>query len=138
MTINPFLVKAVVRTYDQHQDVGRRIARFKKYMDHAGQGDSVSISKEAKRRQLVEKISREIVDNLIGSESTNPIVHEIRQQLGQEFGQDFVFRYPSDGTGLQVLKKTESGVQAVSDQDKDVFMRRLWEVTVARVDETML
>ena len=138
MTINPFLVKAVVRTYDQHQDVGRRIARFKKYMDHAGQGDSVSISQEAKRRQLVEKIAHEIVDNLIGSDNANPIVHEIRQQLGKEFGSDLLFRYPSDGTGLQILKKIDSGVATITNGEKDVFMRRLWEITLTRVDETML
>lgn len=138
MTVNPFLVKNVVRTYDQHQDTGRRIARFKKYMDRVGQGDSVSISKEAKRRQLVEKVAREIVDNLIGSDSSNPVVHEIRHQLAKETGQDLVFRYPSDGNGLQILKKTASGVTELTNGEKDAFMQRLWEVALNRVDETML
>ena len=138
MTVNPFLVKNVVRTYDQHQDTGRRIARFKKYMDRAGQGDSVSISKEAKRRQLVEKVAREIVDNLIGSDSTNPVVRDIKQQLMNEFGGEMVFRYPSDGSGLQILRKTERGVSELTNGQKDAFMRRLWEIALSRVDETML
>ena len=138
MTVNPFLVKNVVRTYDQHQDTGRRIARFKKYMDRAGQEDSVSISKEAKRRQLVEKVAREIVDNLIGSDSTNPVVRDIKQQLMSEFGGDMVFRYPSDGSGLQVLKKTDQGVSELTNGQKDAFMRRLWEIALSRVNETML
>ncbi len=138
MTVNPFLVKAVVRTYDQHQDTGRRIARFNKYMDRAGQGDSVSISKEAKRRQLVEKVSREIVDNLIGSDSSNPVVRDIKKQLSAEFGQNLVFRYPSDGSGLQILKNTDQGVAELTNGEKDAFMRRLWEVALNRVDETML
>lgn len=138
MTINPFLVKSVVRTYDQHQDTGRRIARFQKYMDRAGQGDSVSISKEAKRKQLVEKVAREIVDNLIGSDSSNPVVKDIKDQLSKEFGDDVVFRYPSDGGGLQVLKNTESGVAELTNGEKDAFMQRLWEVAMTKVNETML
>jgi hypothetical protein len=136
--VNPFLVKNVVRTYDQHQDTGRRIARFKKYMDRAGQGDSVTISQEAKRRQLVEKVAREIVDNLIGSDSTNPVVRDIKRQLMTEFGGDMVFRYPSDGTGLQILKKTDDGVSELTNGQKDAFMRRLWEIALSRVNETML
>jgi hypothetical protein len=138
VTVNPFLVKNVVRTYDQHQDTGRRIARFKKYMDRAGQGDSVSISMEAKRRQLVEKVAREIVDNLIGSDSTNPVVRDIKQQLMKEFGGDMVFRYPSDGSGLQILRKGENGVAELTNGEKDAFMRRLWEIALSRVNETML
>jgi hypothetical protein len=138
VTINPFLVKSVVRTYDQHQDTGRRIARFQKYMDRAGQGDSVSISKEAKRKQLVEKVAREIVDNLIGSDSSNPVVKDIKDQLSKEFGDDVVFRYPSDGGGLQVLKNTESGVAELTNGEKDAFMQRLWEVAMTKVNETML
>ncbi len=138
MTVSPFLVKNVMRTYDQQQETGRRIARFKKYMDCAGMGDSVSISREAKRRQLVEKVAREIVDNLIGSESSNPVVQDIKRQLAREFGNDLVFRYPSDGNGLQILKRTDIGVAELTNGQKDAFMQRLWEVAVTRVDETML
>ena len=107
-------------------------------MDRAGQGDSVSISKEAKRRLLVEKVASEIVDNLIGSDSTNPVVRDIKQQLTSEFGNDVVFRYPSDGSGLQILKKTDQGVAELTNGEKDAFMRRLWEVALGRVNETML
>ncbi|MDY0225565.1 MAG: DVU0524 family FlgM-associated protein [Desulfomicrobium apsheronum] len=136
--MNPFLVKNVMRTYDQHQQAGRRIARFKKYMDRAGQEDSVSISKEAKRRQLVEKVAGEIVNNLIGSDTTNPVVREIKTQMAKEFGQDVLFRYPSDGSGLQILKKTDQGVAELTNGEKDAFMRRLWEIALTRVNETML
>ncbi len=138
VTVNPFLVKNVMRTYDQHQDAGRRIARFKKYMDRMGQGDSITISQEAKRRQMVEKIAREIVDNLIGSDSANPVVRDIRRQMREEFGQELVFRYPSDGDGLKILKKSGSGVAELTNGEKNEFMQRLWEVTLKRVNETML
>ena len=138
MTINPFIVKNVLRTYDQHLDTGRRIARFKKYMRQSGAGDMVSISQEAKRRQMVERVAREIVDNLIGSESANPVVMDIKRQLSQELGQDLVFRYPASGEGLQILRKTAQGVAALTNNEKDAFMQRLWELALTKVDETML
>lgn len=138
MTVNPFFVKTVARTYDQHQDAGRRIARFRKYMERMGQGDSISISQEAKRLQMVEKVAREIVDNLIGSDSGNPVVRDIRRQLAEEFGQELVFRYPSDGGGLKILKKTGMGAEELTNGEKDAFMQRLWEVTLKRVNDTML
>ncbi len=138
MTVNPFLVKNVLRTYDQHLDTGRRIARFKKYMNRAGEEDSVSISQEAKRKQMVEKVAREIVHNLIGSDSANPVVTEIKQQLAQELGGEAVFRYPANGDGLQILRNTPNGVTELTNGEKDAFMQRLWEVALNKVNETML
>ena len=80
----------------------------------------------------------EIVDNLIGSDTANPVVREIKTQMAKEFGQEVLFRYPSDGSGLQILKKTDQGVAELTNGEKDAFMRRLWEVALTRVNETML
>lgn len=138
MTINPFIVKNVLRTYDQHLDTGRRIARFKNYMRRTGEGDLVTISQEAKRHQMVERVAREIVDNLIGSDSANPVVKDIKRQLTQEMGEEMAFRYPASGEGLQILRKTDQGVVSLTNAEKDAFMQRLWELALAKVDETML
>lgn len=139
MTISPFLVKTVLRTYDQQLDAGRRISRLQKFMRQAEAADSVSISQEAKRRLLVERVSREIVDNLVGSASTNPIVQEIRQALDEEFGPGLVFRYPPDGDELEILRKDETGTpRAITNGEKDRFMHRLWQITYDKVDATML
>lgn len=139
MTISPFLVKNVLRTYDQQMDTGRRISRLKKFMSQRDAADSVSISQEAKRRLLVERVAREIVDNLVGSTSTNPIVQEIRQALDAEFGPGLVFRYPPDGDELEILRKDENGTpHAITNGEKDRFMQRLWQITYHKVDATML
>ncbi|MEJ5242921.1 MAG: DVU0524 family FlgM-associated protein [Desulfomicrobiaceae bacterium] len=139
MTISPFLVKNVLRTYDQQLDTGRRISRLKKFMSQRDAADSVSISQEAKRRLLVERVAREIVDNLVGSTSTNPVVQEIRQALDAEFGPGLVFRYPPDGDELEILRKDENGTpRAMTNGEKDRFMQRLWQITYHKVDATML
>jgi hypothetical protein len=139
VTISPFLVKNVLRTYDQQMDTGRRISRLKKFMSQRDAADSVSISQEAKRRLLVERVAREIVDNLVGSTSTNPIVQEIRQALDAEFGPGLVFRYPPDGDELEILRKDENGTpHAITNGEKDRFMQRLWQITYHKVDATML
>lgn len=139
MTISPFLVKNVLRTYDQQLDAGRRISRLKKFMSQRDAADSVSISQEAKRRLLVERVTREIVDNLVGSSSTNPVVQEIRHALDEEFGPGLMFRYPPDGDELEILRKDENGTpRAITNGEKDRFMQRLWQITYHKVDATML
>ncbi|WP_457570530.1 DVU0524 family FlgM-associated protein [Desulfovulcanus sp.] len=138
MTVNSFLVKNIIRVYDRQLTNGRRIARLKKYLQQAGQGDSVTISKEAKRRQLVERVAREIIDNLITSGSNNPIVQEIKLELEKEFNQKFIFHYPPSGEEMQILKQGTQGPEELKAEEKDTVLHKLWEITLHKVNETML
>ena len=138
MTVNSFLVKNIIRVYDRQLTNGRRIARLKKYIQQAGQGDSVSISREAKRRQLVERVAREIIDNLITSGSNNPIVQEIKSELEKEFDQKFIFQYPPSGEEMQILKQGTQGLVELKPEEKNTVLHKLWEITLHKVNETML
>jgi hypothetical protein len=118
--VNPFLVKNVVRTYDQHQETGRRIARFKMYMDRAGQGDSVSISRKPKdgswlkrlRAKLWTTSSARTAPIRLSATSRTQLIQRIRQGL---WCSD---THPT-ASGLQILKKTEQGVAELTNGEKD-------------------
>ncbi|MBT8763795.1 hypothetical protein KFV02_07600 [Desulfohalobiaceae bacterium Ax17] len=138
MTINPFLVKSVIRVYDRQLTNGRRIARLKKYLQQSGGGDSVTISQEAKRKQLVERVSREIIENLLTSDSNNPVVQEIKSELEKEFQQKLIFRYPPSGEEMQILKLGPHGPEELKPEEKDAVLNKLWEITLVKVNETML
>ena len=56
------------------------------------------------------------------SDSANPVVRDIRRQMREEFGQELVFRYPSDGDGLKILKKSGSNVAELTNGEKNEFM----------------
>ncbi len=139
MTINPFLIKTVNNTYDRQLETARRLSRLGQYMKRGGQADAITISREAKRLQLVDKVAREIVHNLIGTNSKNPVVQAIRQQLSAEFKSELNFTYSPEGEGLHILKKDEKKKTVrVPADEKEKIMARMWEITKEKVNETML
>ena len=138
MNVSSFLVKNIIRVYDRQLTNGRKLARLQKYIQESGQGDSVSISREAKRRQMVERVAKEIVDNLITSGSNSPIVQEIKKELEKEFNQEFTFHYPPSGEELQIFRQSPEGLTELRPDEKKAVLNKLWEITLNKVNETML
>ncbi|HCO11922.1 MAG TPA: hypothetical protein DIT19_01670 [Desulfonauticus sp.] len=137
MTINPYN-KNLIKIYVKELNQGRRIARLKRILRQMGE-DTISISPEAKRRQMVEKISREIIENLLTSESENPIVLEIKADLEKEVGMPLIFKYPPpNGDDLHILKKTAKGLEELTPQEKEQILQKLWQITINKVNKTML
>ncbi len=138
MTASPLQVRNMLRTYGRQLTRARRLARFRHSLALAGAEDEVAVSKEAKRRSLVERISREIVENLLVSGTENPVVLEIKEQLDAEFNQKFAFQYPPSELDMRIFMETEDGPGEVSAGEKNRILSRLWEITLEKVDGTML
>jgi nicotinamide mononucleotide adenylyltransferase len=139
MIINSSMLRNMMRSYDQQIGSGQRIERVKKYLTPLSQtGDTVSISKDARRNELVERVSHEIIDNLLGSESSNPVVQEIKQQINEEFSSELLFSYPMDGSGLQIFERHSEGTTQLTDGDRDKVLARIKKITQEKVDKTMV
>lgn len=138
MTINSFLVRNVLRNYDQQLTSARRLARLKRSLRAAGSMDEVTISREAKRKEMVDWVSRELLENMLVAGSTNLVVLDIKSQLEQEFGEEFEFNYPVTGEDLQVFVRRDDEVIELVPPEKNVVLSRLWELTRLKVSETML
>jgi hypothetical protein len=128
----------MLRTYGKQLTSAKRLARFRRALRLSRSQDEVTISREAKRRELVERIAREIIENLIVSNTDNPVVGSILHQLEHETGKQYVFEYPLDGMDVQILHDTQNGPSEVTGPERQEVMQRLWEITLARVDATML
>jgi phosphoribosylformylglycinamidine (FGAM) synthase PurS component len=137
VTIHSFLVKNVLQTYDRQLGTTRRLARMGEALRQAGVGDRVTLSQDAKRKQMVERVAREIMDNLLVAGSRNPVVQDIQNALEDEFGERFVF-CSSSGGGLTILRQGGNGPQELSPDRLQSVLDRLWEITLHKVDETML
>jgi len=135
---NPAEIRNMLRTYGKQLTSAKRLARFRRALKRSESADTVSISRQARRRELVEKVSREIIENLIVSGNENPVVSDILEQLELDFGDRYVFEYPLDGSDVQVLKETPEGVSDLPREEKAQVMNRLWEITLDKVDRTML
>ncbi|BCS86819.1 DVU0524 family FlgM-associated protein [Pseudodesulfovibrio sediminis] len=129
-------VRNMLRTYGKQLTSAKRLARFRQAM-----GDSVpmdDVAKQAKRRELVQRIAHEVIENLIVNSDPSPVVKAVLAQLEGEFNQRYVFEYPLDGGDVQILKDTHQGPVEIHDAERNKVMRRLWEITLSKVDDTML
>ncbi len=115
----------------------RRLARYHQLLGLGG-GQGESVPPDVKRRLMVERISREIVDNLIFSGSENPIVLEVRQRLNESLGEELIFQYPPGELDFKILRSGPDGPRALPPDEKHRIMGKLWDVTLQTVNESML
>lgn len=138
MTINPTLIKKVLSTYDRQLVNGRKLARLSRYLRKAEVEELDSSSREIKRRRLVERIAREIIENLITSDSRNPMVEEIKQAISQELNEELIFHYPPSDEEMKIMTQGKDGPEELSTEQRQKVLGMLWEITLNKVNETML
>ncbi|MCK9239184.1 MAG: hypothetical protein M0P34_02230 [Desulfocurvus sp.] len=126
----------MLRTYARQLTSARRLARFRRSLPGALPQDETL--RQAKRRLLVEQVSREIVENLVVTGSENQTVQDILGTLNGEFGERFRFQYPPASIDLQVFRTTDHGAQEITGAEKQAVFKRLWEITLDKVNDTML
>lgn len=129
-------VRTMLRTYGKQLTSAKRLARFRQAMGVAQPMDDVA--KQAKRRELVQRIAHEVIENLIVNSSPSPVVKAVLEQLEREFGEMFVFEYPIEGGDVQIFRETQSGPEEVIGPERGKVMQRLWEIALSKVDGTML
>lgn len=129
-------VRNMLRTYGKQLTSAKRLARFRQALGGSEPEDNVS--KQAKRRELVQRIAHEVFENLIVNSTHSPVVEAVLSQLESELGHRYLFDYPVDGTDVQILRETEHGPLDVIGNERNKVMRRLWEITLSKVDGTML
>lgn len=138
MTPKSIYMRNMLLGYDRQLVSARRLARYRRSLQAASGEDQVSISREAKRRELVERVAREIVENLIISGSHNPVVEDIKSKLQEDLGQPIYFRYPPTDHDVQIFKETQQGPVEVGMEEKGQILQHLWKITLDKVDATML
>ena len=138
MVVHPVNVRLMLRTYGKQLTSAKRLARFKRALVLSGAQDQLTISREAKRKGLVERIAQEVIENLLVNGQENPVVNGVLEDLEQDLGEKVLFDYPLDGGEVQLLRQTEEGPREIAPDEKMRILRRLWEITLDRVDGTML
>ena len=90
-------VRMMLQGYEQQLLAARRLARLRMRRRMAAGDDPNDPDPAARRHLMVEKVARELYEALLYTGSDNPVVEEIRQELGREVGQDVQFTYPPGG-----------------------------------------
>ena len=138
--------------YGRQLTTARRIARHRQAMRLAG-GEEPSIPADTRRRLMVERITGEIVENLLLTGSESPIVQEVQARLDEALGSNIIFRYPPGELDMRIYRNPDDAQTAPessedSDQasepeeilgeEKARIMDTLWRVAREIVDDTML
>lgn len=146
-----YYMQHMLLQYGRQLTTARRIARHRQAMRLAS-GEEPDIPAETRRRLMVERITGEIVENLLLTGSDSPIVADVKARLAEVLGGSIIFRYPpgeldmriyrvraaSESDDLQSLGFEEDGAEEILGEEKIRIMDTVWRVAREIVDDTML
>ncbi len=137
--------------YDRQLVAARRLARIRPGIEpetaapapecQLGDGPTEADGEtpaEARRRVMVEHVARELLENLLFTGSEKPVVQEVRQELDQRLNGRFSFWYPPGEVDVRIARESPEGPRELSDEERREVLTELWDITLAKVDATML
>ncbi len=145
MAITSFQVQNMLRTYAKQLSRGQRLARNRAQVRPAP-SDQVSLSIEARRKQVIGKITAEIVANIgyrlpgLG-QGLGGVEDQALRKLSEEYGEEldlsqdaengqFVFRV--------VDEKAPGMLRDLSEEESERLQDRLFAITQEIVDQNMV
>lgn len=145
MTITSFQVQNILRTYAKQLSRGQRLAR-RRMASEPQPSDQVNISIEARRKQVIEKITAEIVSNIgyrvpgLGGGSGG-LEESALKRLSQEYGQNLdIGQDESTGVLRFMVRDVETGEVSLTlgQEESANLQERLYIITQQIVDENMV
>jgi hypothetical protein len=141
VTVSPSQLLKILQIYGRQRRQGQRLEK-----EQGGkQGESaiqVQVSAEARRRQVVERVSSEIITRLAdNSYAPGGIETEILGRLSQAFGEPLsLAREPGSGRLRFYVVDREQGeiVRSLGVEDSSRLAEALHEIASHFVDQTML
>jgi ABC-type uncharacterized transport system, permease and ATPase components len=137
--MSSYYMQHMLLQYGRQLTTARRLARHRQAMRPAGEPESEQSAK-IRRRMLVERVTTEVVENLLLAGSDNPIVMVVLSRLNKAYGEKLSFQYPPGELDLRVFRQGPDGARdsEITGQERSKVMSLLWSVAEATVDETML
>ena len=135
VSIPSFYFRNMLLQYDRQLVTARRLARLKAELRERM---PAAVPTETKRRDMVEHVARELLDNLLFTGSDNPVVREVRQELNRTLHGEYSFRYPPGEVDVRIFREEPDGSRELTSEERKHILAALWEITLAKVDATML
>ena len=135
VSIPSFYFRNMLLQYDRQLVTARRLARLKAELRERM---PAAVPTETNRRVMVEHVARELLDNLLFTGSDNPVVREVRQELNRTLHGEYSFRYPPGEVDVRIFREEPDGSRELTSEERKHILAALWEITLAKVDATML
>lgn len=138
MHISTYQVHNVLRAYGKQLSLSKRAARNKNVMP-PNRSDNITISAEARRKAIIEKVTTDIVERIVRFGPQDVTEQEAFRELEDEYGNNLVLE-EDKGPGLvfKVIDKEKGEeTRTLSIEDSKVLKDRLEEITKTKVDANM-
>ena len=139
MNVTSFQVQRVLRTY------GRQLSRNRQFLQHQPrseprQPDSVTISAKARRLQLLQGVTTNLIRNMGRQEASNEVESEALAQLSQDYGKTLVIlRTEDDNVRFAVLDAEKDSLpRGLSREESEQLQGKLARVTMEIIDRNMM
>lgn len=131
-------LRMMLQQYEKQLLAARRLARYRRAARLAAGENEPTIDPEVKRKAMVERVARELYERVIFTGSDNPVVEDIRTSLGKAVGGAVRFTYPPGAERMRLVREGPAGNNTVPLLEQEQAMKKLWDITVAEVDKSMV
>lgn len=135
-------LRTMLEQYEKQLLAARRLARYRRAARLANGEDEPTIDPDVKRKAVVERVARELYERVIFTGSDNPVVEDIRSTLGKAVGGVVRFTYPPGTERMRLVREVPEGNRNVSrpmpQAEQEQALKKLWDITVAEVDKSMM
>ena len=136
MSTHSFYTRQMLSKYGRQLVSARRMARYEQLVGRPSPDGDSALSR---RKYMVERVSRELIENLLFAGSENPVVNEVKKALEKRIGATLLFHYPPAVLDIQIFKISAQGLKTeVLGAEKRSILDALWEITLEVVDGTMM
>jgi len=137
MVISPYQVNNVLRVYGDQLRHNRISSKSKD--DNIPQSDKISISAEAKRKAVIDKISSDIIEKITQYGPHDNIEEEVFQKLENEYGANLAItkNSPTDLI-FKVIDENGETINSLSVEDSKFLKYKLEEITKETVNNNMI
>jgi hypothetical protein len=138
MHISTYQVHNVLRAYGKQLSLSKRGVRNKNVIA-PNQSDSITISAEARRKAVIEKVTSDIVERVVHFGPRDAMEQEAFRELENEYGNNLALE---ENNGAELVFKVidkEKGeeIKTLSIEDSKLLKNRFEEITKKKVDATM-
>lgn len=137
MVISTYQVNNVLRVYGEQLRQNKTLNRPADVNTRSP--DRISISVEAKRKTIVDKIASGIVDKITRYGPEDNVEKEVFQKLENEYGAQLVIsrRSPTDLI-FKVIDKNGETINSLSIEDSEFLRYKLEEITKEAITKNMM
>jgi hypothetical protein len=138
MHISTYQVNNVLRAYGKQLSLSKRGARNKNVMP-PNLSDSITISAEARRKAIIEKVTTDIVERIVRFGPQDVTEQEAFRELEDEYGNNLVLEEDNGPELVFKVIDNDKGeeTRTLSIEDSKVLRDRLEEITKTKVDANM-